>query len=101
MDEVEGLTPLVQPRAFQVVHHEPAIRRDPGRLDRAEVIADNDCAGELVREVYGPYAGAGAHVEHALRVFRDGCAEEPAIQDEAEDVVFEIETVLLELIIRQ
>ncbi len=99
VDEVEG--PLVEPGRLGVLDLEVQVGRHPAGLDGAEVGADHFGAGRLVGKVDGPDASAGAHVEHALHVRRDGGAVEGAAEGEVAHMVEEVLPVLLILVVGQ
>lgn len=101
VDKVETLVWTEDPFALGVVDVELCIGRHPGGLDGREVCAKDFAAGVLVRKVDGPYAGAGANVQHSGRGRRDGGIVQLAGQDQGEDVVQQVEAVLLLLVVGQ
>jgi len=78
VDKVKGLVGTVDPFRLGIVNVELDVGRHPRWLDGTEISAYDLCSWVLVGEVYGPDAGAGADVEHALGRRRDGCIVELA-----------------------
>lgn len=90
VDEVEaGLAE--RPLVVEVVDLELAVRRHPVRLDGRQVGADHAARGEVVGEVDGPDARAGAEVEDFFHIGRDRREVELAVERFGEEVVREVE----------
>lgn len=64
-------------------------------MDGTEINTRDFGRGEFIRGFDGPESGTSADVEDSLRVRVNGRAEETAAENELEDVVFEVETLLL------
>lgn len=68
MDEIECVLPH-RPLALKVVDLELQVWRDPQRLDRREVVADDLRGGESVRCIDRPNPRPCANVEYFLYVW--------------------------------
>jgi hypothetical protein len=85
----------------QVVDLEHAVRGHPRGLDRAQVDADHPRALELFGNVERPDARAGAAVEDVVQVGRERRRVQVAVQHEEREMVREVESVLLQLVVRR
>jgi hypothetical protein len=98
-DEVEGFTE--RPVLFEIVDLEGQIRRHEARLDGTQIDPDDFRLGMLVCEVNRPDASAGPNVQHAMEdlVLRNRRRVQPPLEREEEDMVLEIQTVVLCLVV--
>ena len=72
MNEIERFAPLIQPLTLKIVNDESAIWWYPSGLDGVEIISCHLGIWKLVGKFYRPYPSPCAHVEHTLRVLRNG-----------------------------
>ena len=98
VDEVERLR--VRPVSLDVVDLEAHVGRDPARLNRAEVVAEHLALRELVAELHGPDARAGAEVEGPRGLeLGEGCGVKLAVHGDLDHLVRDVEPVLLLVVV--
>jgi len=101
VDEVVRSGPVFHPLSLDVVDHERQIRRDPARLDGAEIGSHNLRARKPIGKVNRPDASPGAQVQHMVRAGQDWSAEQLPVEGQHADVVKDVLPFLFLLVIRE
>lgn len=91
---------IMHPQLLAVLPHEAAVgRKILGRLDEAEISANDPRVGVLARKLLGPDARPRADVEHVARVVVLLAAEwgerQLALEEQQPHLVLEVQAVLL------